>query len=63
MTVAWAFDEVGMHRLEVAHFVANPTSCRVASRAGFEAEGTRSSALQHLDGWHDMHLHRRIAAR
>ena len=59
---AWAFDEVGMHRVEVAHSVANPSSCRVATKAGFEAEGTRSSALQHVDGWHDMHVHRRIAA-
>ena len=57
----WAFDELGMHRVEVVHSVANPTSCRVASKAGFEAEGTRSSALLHPDGWHDMHVHQRIA--
>ena len=57
----WAFDELGMHRVEIAHSVANPSSCRVASKAGFQPEGTRSSALLHIDGWHDMHVHRRIA--
>lgn len=63
MAVAtWAFDELGMHRVEVAHSIANPLSCRVASKAGFEVEGTRTSALLHDDGWHDMHVHRRIAA-
>ena len=58
----WAFDELGMHRLEVAHSVANTSSCRVALKAGFEAEGMRTSALLHEDGWHDMHVHRRIAS-
>lgn len=58
----WAFDELGMHRVEVAHSIANLSSCRVAIKAGFNAEGTRASALLHDDGWHDMHVHRRIAA-
>lgn len=59
---SWALDEMGMHRLEVVHSVGNPSSCRVATKASFQAEGTRSSALRHADGWHDMHVHRRIAA-
>ncbi|MFG2191876.1 GNAT family N-acetyltransferase [Streptomyces sp. NPDC048639] len=54
---AWALDEVGFHRLELAHSVANPASCRVAVKAGFAHEGTKRNALLHLDGWHDMHLH------
>lgn len=58
----WAFDELGMHRVEVAHSTVNLSSCRVATKAGFEPEGTRTSALLHNDGWHDMHVHRRIAA-
>lgn len=60
---SWAFDEVGMHRVELAHSVSNPASCRVAAKAGFALEGTRSSALRHVDGWHDMHVHRRIASK
>ncbi|MEU1023512.1 GNAT family protein, partial [Streptomyces sp. NPDC005904] len=51
----------GLHRLELTHATANEASCRVALKAGFPAEGTKRSALLHADGWHDMHLHARIA--
>ncbi|MEV0122931.1 GNAT family N-acetyltransferase [Streptomyces sp. NPDC050703] len=57
----WAFDEVGLHRLELTHATANEASCRVAEKSGFTAEGTKRSAVLHEDGWHDMHLHARIA--
>ncbi|MFE0135114.1 GNAT family N-acetyltransferase [Streptomyces sp. NPDC059037] len=53
----WAFDEVGLHRLELTHSTANEASCRVALKTGFEPEGTKRSAVLHVDGWHDMHLH------
>ncbi|MEU7577608.1 GNAT family N-acetyltransferase [Streptomyces sp. NPDC041068] len=56
----WAFDEVGLHRLELTHSTANEASCRVALRNGFATEGTKRSAGPHEDGWHDMHLHARI---
>ncbi|MFD5553266.1 GNAT family N-acetyltransferase [Streptomyces sp. NPDC127068] len=57
----WAFDEVGLHRLELLHALGNDASCRVAAKAGFALEGTKRSALLHGDGWHDMHLHARVA--
>jgi [ribosomal protein S5]-alanine N-acetyltransferase len=57
----WAFGHQGMHRLELEHSVANQPSCRVAERAGFLLEGVKRSELEHTDGWHDMHLHARIA--
>ena len=57
----WAFADLGLHRLEVRHSTANVASCRVALNAGFEPEGTSRSALLHLDGWHDMHVHSRIS--
>jgi RimJ/RimL family protein N-acetyltransferase len=57
---AWAFDVVGFHRLELAHSVNNPPSCRVATKTGYLLEGTKRSAGLHLDGWHDMHLHARV---
>ncbi|WP_408056679.1 GNAT family N-acetyltransferase [Streptomyces huasconensis] len=57
----WAFDEVGLHRLELTHATANEASCRVALRTGFAAEGTKRGAVLHADGWHDMHLHARLA--
>lgn len=57
----WAFDDVGFHRLELAHAVENDASCRVAHKAGFAPEGTKRSAVLHGDGWHDMHLHARVS--
>ncbi|MFD6419068.1 GNAT family N-acetyltransferase [Streptomyces sp. NPDC060194] len=57
----WAFDE-GFHRLELVHAVANTASCRVAEKCGFRHEGTHRKALLHADGWHDTHLHARLAA-
>ncbi|MET9365147.1 GNAT family N-acetyltransferase [Streptomyces sp. NPDC006632] len=57
----WALDELGLHRLRITHSVRNPASCRVARRAGFALEGTMRGALLHADGWHDEHLHARVA--
>ncbi len=57
----WALEELGLHRLRITHSVGNPASCRVAQRAGFALEGTMRSALLHADGWHDEHLHARVA--
>lgn len=56
----WALEDLGLHRLDLHHSVANPASCRVAEKAGYAYEGTRRSACLHSDGWHDMHLHARI---
>jgi len=56
----WAFEEIGFHRLELLHAVANEASCRVAEKAGFALEGVKRSAAFHQDGWHDMHLHGRV---
>jgi [ribosomal protein S5]-alanine N-acetyltransferase len=57
---AWAFDVLGLHRLELIHATGNPASCRVATRAGFHPEGTMRQHARHADGWHDMHLHARL---
>ena len=55
------FDDLGFRRLELEHSIANPASCRVAEKAGFAAEGVRRAAVLHEDGWHDMHVHARLA--
>jgi RimJ/RimL family protein N-acetyltransferase len=61
-TVAgWAFER-GFERIEIEHSTRNDASCRVATKAGFRAEGVRRSAAKHADGWHDMHLHARVRA-
>jgi ribosomal-protein-alanine N-acetyltransferase len=52
---------VGFERLDLVHSVLNLASCRVATRAGYECEGTKRRSGLHADGWHDMHLHARIA--
>lgn len=57
----WLFGQGGLRRLELEHSTANPASCRVALKAGFAAEGYMRSAVLHEDGWHDMHLHARLA--
>lgn len=60
VAAAWAF-EAGFHRLELVHSTDNAPSCRVAEKAGFAAEGVLRESVRHLDGWHDMHLHARLA--
>ena len=57
----WAFDRLGLHRLELLHATANLGSCRVAGAAGFTLEGTLRRQVLHADGWHDMHVHARLA--
>ncbi len=59
----WLLEDLGLHRLGLEHSIHNPASCRVASKAGYELEGTMKSALLHADGWHDMHLHARISQK
>ena len=56
----WAFD-AGFHRIGLEHSMANHASCRVAVKAGFLAEGIRRGSALHADGWHDMHVHARLA--
>ncbi len=57
----WSINDLGLHRLELTHSVANEGSCAVAARTGFEVEGTLRRALLHDDGWHDLHLHARLS--
>jgi RimJ/RimL family protein N-acetyltransferase len=57
----WSFGSLGLHRIEVCHSTANPASCAVAERAGYVLEGTKRAEARHADGWHDMHLHARLA--
>ena len=57
----WSFDALGLHRIELSHSTANTASCRVAHYANFPAEGTKRGEAHHADGWHDMHLHARLA--
>jgi RimJ/RimL family protein N-acetyltransferase len=57
----WSLGELGLHRLELNHSTANEASCKVATKAGYAAEGIKRSQALHADGWHDMHTHTRLA--
>jgi RimJ/RimL family protein N-acetyltransferase len=57
----WAFGQLGLHRIELLHSTRNPASCGLATRAGYRLEGTLRQHTPHQDGWHDMHLHARVA--
>ncbi|WP_072803743.1 GNAT family N-acetyltransferase [Rhodococcoides yunnanense] len=61
LVTAWALDVAGLQRLWLTHSVHNRASCAVAERAQFEHEGTLRRYMLHADGWHDVHLHARIA--
>jgi RimJ/RimL family protein N-acetyltransferase len=62
----WAFEPaeeggLGLRRIELRHSVANPASCRVATKAGYAREGTLRGSTRYADGdWHDEHLHARL---
>jgi RimJ/RimL family protein N-acetyltransferase len=57
----WVFGTLGLYRLQASHSTANPPSCRVAEKAGLRGEGTKRGGGRHADGWHDMHVHGRLA--
>ncbi|GAB3533715.1 GNAT family N-acetyltransferase [Arthrobacter tecti] len=56
----WAFSE-GLFRLELGHRVNNPASCRVATRAGFPAEGIEREKLRYGVERFDVETHARLA--
>ncbi|MCM2576779.1 GNAT family N-acetyltransferase [Streptomyces meridianus] len=60
----WAFDEVGLHRLELGHALGHEVSCRIAERAGYSFEGVLRGAMHESgrrDAFRDVHLHARLA--
>ncbi|WP_340378095.1 GNAT family N-acetyltransferase [Streptomyces sp. SS7] len=64
LAARWAYDEVGLHRLELGHALGHGGSCRVAERCGFRPEGTVRGAMWEegrRDAFRDVHLHGRLA--
>ncbi|WP_420713349.1 GNAT family N-acetyltransferase [Streptomyces sp. NRRL WC-3549] len=57
----WAFDELGLYRLELGHRTDNAASCGVARRAGFAAEGVEREKLRYGDTRYDVERHARLA--
>ncbi|MCS6587079.1 GNAT family N-acetyltransferase [Curtobacterium flaccumfaciens] len=56
----WAFD-AGLFRLELGHRSNNPASCRVATTAGFRAEGVERQKLRYGSERFDVETHARLA--
>ncbi|MGW2637452.1 GNAT family N-acetyltransferase [Streptomyces sp. NPDC001348] len=64
LAARWAFDDIGLHRLELGHALGHEASCRIAERCGFPHEGTLRGAMFEAgrrDAFRDVHLHARIA--
>ena len=57
----FAFSELGLFRLELAHRLDNPASCRVATGAGFAAEGVERARLFYDGARFDTETHARLA--
>jgi ribosomal-protein-alanine N-acetyltransferase len=57
---AWAFDELGLHRVEAACVPANTPSRRVLEKAGFELEGQARAYLKINGAWADHLLFGRV---
>ncbi|GAA4422998.1 hypothetical protein GCM10023169_18080 [Georgenia halophila] len=55
----WAFEN-GLYRLELGHRVNNPASCRVATAAGFQAEGIEREKLRYGSARYDVETHARL---
>ncbi|MEJ7690132.1 MAG: GNAT family N-acetyltransferase [Nocardioidaceae bacterium] len=57
----WLHDEHEVERIELGHRVNNPASCRVATKAGFAAEGVERGKLYYKGVRYDVERHARLA--
>ncbi len=63
LVTAYAFDAadgLALNRVQLQHAVMNLASCRVATKAGFELEGTQRQSCLLVEGFVDEHLHARV---
>jgi RimJ/RimL family protein N-acetyltransferase len=56
LAVRHAFDEHGLHRIELEVYDFNPRARHVYEKVGFRLEGTMRDALRFDGGWVDAHL-------
>ena len=60
--LAWAFDELGLHRVMANYLPRNERSARLLERLGFEREGCARHYLQIAGQWEDHVLTAKIRA-
>ncbi len=56
----YAFEVLGLHRLQLQHALANTASCRVAEKAGFALESVQRGSVLLAEGFVDEHEHVRV---
>jgi RimJ/RimL family protein N-acetyltransferase len=56
VVIDYAFDVVGLHRIELEVYAFNPRARHVYEKAGFVHEGTMRDALRWNGTWVDCHL-------
>lgn len=54
LVLDYAFDTVGLHRVELEVYSFNPRAQRAYEKAGFVREGVRRQALRWEGAWHDV---------
>ena len=54
LIVAYGFDVLGLHRIELSVYAFNPRAIRTYEKAGFTAEGVRRDAFKFEDEWIDV---------
>ena len=54
--VEFAFEDLGLHRIELRAAPENVNSVRVAEKLGFTREGLARSACRGAHGWHDVEI-------
>ena len=57
LIIRFAFEEVGLNRVQARHFTSNPASGRVMQKANMQYEGTSRQAMVHRDVYKDTVLY------
>ncbi len=59
--LAFAFDVMGIHRVQARHFVRNPASGRVMQKLGMRLEGVHRGAMKKWDVFEDLAVYAVLA--
>lgn len=59
--VAFAFDDLGLHRVMARHLIRNPASGRVMQKIGMQLEGVQRHAVKKWDAYEDVAVYAILA--